>query len=522
MMSLHPSQVSSKKACDTDYEFYQQIMKCEDPELQSLIADSLEVLGDALRLYGTEHCMVSYNGGKDADVVLHLTRAAVGKHNHDAASSERPKLAYFEDPRDFEEVAQHVKETVSAFQLDMRVCGADVREELATIVSERPQQISFVLGTRKGDPNCGTQGAFAPSSAYMPKFMRVNPILNWSFGSVWTFLSMFSIPYCKLYDEGYTSLGRKDNTAKNPALRKEDGSYAPAQALRDFSMERAGRESKPSKDMTMTPEETSRMLSEAREVSLLIVGDEVLEGKVEETNSVHALAALRKHGLKPRQVAIVRDEIDEIAAELQRLSANSDLVFTSGGVGPTHDDVTLKAVAQVCGTSLETNRQMLELLHHLKAVPEGDSLSAADARLAVLPVGAQLLPPSKDGPPDQKQWPLLLCKNIFVLPGVPKFFQAKFDTILREYLPPRHLVTRRLILAAPEPELVGGLDMVVAEHPGVKIGSYPVETEGKEGTVVMVEGRDGDTVSLLAAVEALQGVFKDKVVSVDEIDAVGE
>ena len=76
----------------------------------------------------------------------------------------------------------------------------------------------------------------------MPPFMRVNPILHWSYAQVWDFLRAFELPYCALYDEGYTSLGRKANTQRNPALRRSDGTYSPAWALDDAQLERAGRE----------------------------------------------------------------------------------------------------------------------------------------------------------------------------------------------------------------------------------------------------------------------------------------
>jgi FAD synthetase len=80
--------------------------------------------------------------------------------------------------------------------------------------------LGIVMGTRRGDPDGGGLQAFTPSSAWMPPFMRVNPILAWTYGEVWAFLKGHGVPYCSLYDEGYTSLGHVDDTAKNPALKR--------------------------------------------------------------------------------------------------------------------------------------------------------------------------------------------------------------------------------------------------------------------------------------------------------------
>ena len=119
------------------------------------------------------------------------------------------------------------------------------------VQTQPPGPLAFVLGTRKNDPNCGAQEFFSPSSSWMPPFMRVNPILTWSYGQVWRFLRHFDLNYCSLYDQGYTSLGKQTDTFPNPSLRESssaaDGSsasYLPAYMLTDWTLERAGRVSK--------------------------------------------------------------------------------------------------------------------------------------------------------------------------------------------------------------------------------------------------------------------------------------
>ena len=102
-----------------------------------------------------------------------------------------------------------------------------------------------MLGTRRDDPNGGEQQFFEPSSDWMPPFMRVNPILLWSYDDVWDFLRSHSLPFCSLYSDGYTSLGKVSRTVRNPALKRADGTFAPAWELADPSLERAGRVAPP-------------------------------------------------------------------------------------------------------------------------------------------------------------------------------------------------------------------------------------------------------------------------------------
>lgn len=218
-------------------------VNCEDEELGKRVSTALKVLSDAIRVFGPDAVYASFNGGKDAVVILHLLRAAAH------GSVGRPHLVYFDTHDEFDEVREFVKETVGACsEFDVEDVERDVgfAEGLAAIVADRnPRPLAFVLGTRMGDPNCGDQQRFEPSSKWMPPFMRVNPILDWTYGDVWSFLRYFQLPYCCLYDQGYTSLGSTTNTYPNPALRIDDTAYLPAYELADFSLERAGRQESP-------------------------------------------------------------------------------------------------------------------------------------------------------------------------------------------------------------------------------------------------------------------------------------
>lgn len=120
--------------------------------------------------------------------MLHLVRAASAKYCTDNNVLERPSLVYFEDPKEFPEVEEHVLKAVEAYKFEMIRLDTGVKAGLADLVGRNARTLAFVLGTRQGDPNCGKQGNFAPSSSYMPAFMRVNPVIEWTYGQIWQFI----------------------------------------------------------------------------------------------------------------------------------------------------------------------------------------------------------------------------------------------------------------------------------------------------------------------------------------------
>lgn len=258
-------------------EFYHQITEaidCDEP-FSALLRSSIDVLKAAIRLYGPEGVVLSFNGGKDACVVLHLLRAVHGWYckaypSIDPDHEPRLRAIYFESNSDFSEVSQFVKETCERFSIEMRSFKCGYVEGLTRYITETAQNpsshLAFVLGTRTDDPNGGGQNPFEPSSSWLsegwspskgktadsnqdtdkprcPPFMRVNPILHWSYNDTWNFIRRFEIPYCCLYDQGYTSLGSNRDTRPNPALFRQDtGTYDPAYSLVDGGKERDGRE----------------------------------------------------------------------------------------------------------------------------------------------------------------------------------------------------------------------------------------------------------------------------------------
>lgn len=459
----------------------------------------------------------SYNGGKDAVVIMHLMRAAHAAHHRNFASKNssppRPKVIYFESKNEFPEVLTLLHQTVDEFDLQM-IAFDDTHsfsDGLNVIVKKNSGPMAFVLGTRKDDPNSGSQGLFAPSSDWMPPFMRVNPALHWSYGQVWHFLRLFELPYCSLYDEGYTSLGTIKDTTPCPALARPNGGFWPAYMLREFDQERAGRLSKkktslkvspstiklddtnkepPTPDFRVeTPSISTTSSQRQKTVGLIIIGDEILKGCCTDTNTHAAALALREHNVPLARISVVSDDHDQIVNEIHRMHRQVDIIVTSGGVGPTHDDVTMKSVSTALSSPLKVHEEMASLLlRKMNNDTEEDvtSLTEAQMKMATLPQNSKLKYLA-----GKEEWPILQCRNIFVLPGVPQFFAAKIELVAA------HLSAEldrsehyKVVLRVDESSIVDALNKVVTNHPTVSFGSYPFIGHPNFKTVITIEGKD--------------------------------
>jgi molybdenum cofactor synthesis domain-containing protein len=200
-----------------------------------------------------------------------------------------------------------------------------------------------------------------------------------------------------------------------------------------------------------------------RTASALVVGNELLSGKVVDAN-VHALAgALRALGIRLTRVVMLPDDVATLAEELRTLSANFDVVFTSGGVGPTHDDVTVEAVARAFHVEVMLDPTLSDLLRSVYK----ERLTDAHLLMARVPVGAVLR-----GAPEV-EWPTPVMNNVWILPGIPDLFRLKLLTVRAWLRGPVPFVSRALFLRLEEPLLKPLLDVVVTRHPAVEIGSYP-------------------------------------------------
>lgn len=226
---------------------------------------------------------------------------------------------------------------------------------------------------------------------------------------------------------------------------------------------------------------------------ILVIGNEVLSGKVEEQNARYLVGALRELGIDLMRISVVRDDAETIAEEVSAMSSRYTWVFTSGGVGSTHDDVTLGAVARAFGVDLVEHPGILGLLEEYF----GDRMNAAVRRMAQLPEGTELLGVH------ELNYPVIRVRNVHVFPGVPKYLRMKFEYLRDRLQTDRPFVLRQLYLSVSEDRIAIPLAEEDARFPDVEFGSYPQLDQPTYRTKLTVEGRDERRVQ--AAFEALLG-----------------
>lgn len=212
----------------------------------------------------------------------------------------------------------------------------------------------------------------------------------------------------------------------------------------------------------------------------LVIGNELLSGKVEEAN-VHVLArALRSVGVDLVRVVMVPDEIAVIAREVKVLASTHDWLFTSGGVGPTHDDVTVHAVAQAFGVGVTQDPTLAQMLrdHYQERCTEGH------LQMALVPAGATL------ESHETVRWPTIRYANTWLLPGVPEIFRMKLAGVMAKLGGGIGFVTRAVFTKMDEGDLKALLDEVVRRFPDVGIGSYPKWQDPTYKTKLTFDGRD--------------------------------
>jgi molybdenum cofactor synthesis domain-containing protein len=233
--------------------------------------------------------------------------------------------------------------------------------------------------------------------------------------------------------------------------------------------------------------------------AILLIGNELLSGKVEDENARFLIRELRALGVSLRRIEVVPDVPDEISDSVRALSPRFDVVFTSGGVGPTHDDVTLRAVAAAFAMDVVRHPDLEALLRR----GFGDVMHERDLRMADVPSGARL-EYGRAGAAGAGTgiWPVIVVRNVWVLPGVPSIFRRKFENV-RELFRAAPIHGRALYSAAGEGSIAGALDEAVAAFPGVDIGSYPHLDAPDYRVKVTLDGRDAarldEAVAWLAA-----------------------
>lgn len=227
--------------------------------------------------------------------------------------------------------------------------------------------------------------------------------------------------------------------------------------------------------------------------AVLIIASEVLSAKVRDENGPWLAGRLRDLGVRLLSIRTIQDRTDDIVEAVDAERRRADWLFTCGGVGPTHDDLTLPAVALALGRPLQRSEVLAEALRAMHRRHTGSTeIPEAALRMADLPAGTRLL-----GDP---RFPTLAVENVVMLPGVPQFLRMQFDHIAPDLRgSPFRLAS--LYLALGEDRLAPLLDRVALDHPLVEIGSYPRFDDADHRVRVTMEGKD--LARVRAALEAL-------------------
>ena len=208
-------------------------------------------------------------------------------------------------------------------------------------------------------------------------------------------------------------------------------------------------------------------------IGVLIIGNEILSAQIKDENLAYILPKINELGYSLSEVRIVGDEIQQISKSFQDLSDISDVVISSGGVGPTHDDVTLKALALSQNDKLAENAELIPILRHFF----GNELSEGAVRMAEVPEKSEIIQF------DKESWPIIKSGNCYVMPGVPSIFRKKCDKLLESFPKGNVVYSASLWVSTEEISFAEKLNEIQKSHASVQIGSYPkysdkhIETE---------------------------------------------
>ena len=225
-----------------------------------------------------------------------------------------------------------------------------------------------------------------------------------------------------------------------------------------------------------------------RTAAALIIGNEILSGKIADTNTTLLAQALFDLGIELRRVVVCPDEIETIGNDLTELRAGHDLVFTSGGVGPTHDDVTIDGVAASFGRPVVRSVAVEKMIRHYY----GDRTTDAHLRMANMPEGAEMIRSS------EAPWPTVVIENVFVLPGVPEIFELKLADLHKRLDEGYGFHSQAVYTLCDEGEIANLLERIAEAFPGVMVGSYVKWRAEDYRTKLTFDGTDPDTVAKAA------------------------
>jgi molybdenum cofactor synthesis domain-containing protein len=222
--------------------------------------------------------------------------------------------------------------------------------------------------------------------------------------------------------------------------------------------------------------------------AMIVIGDEILSGRTRDANMFHLAGELTNHGITLAEVRVVADDPDAIVAAINETRPNYTHVFTSGGIGPTHDDITADCVAAAFGVGIDVRDEARTVLatNYENGV---DDLTPARLRMARIPDGATLIDNAISKAPG------FTVENVHVMAGVPNIFAGMLAWLLPQLAKGAEMISATVQINLPESAIAGPLGIIANEFPQLSIGSYPFFEENEYGANLVVRGHDADSVA---------------------------
>ncbi|KAM3288185.1 hypothetical protein P3S67_021615 [Capsicum chacoense] len=371
---------------------------------------------------------LSFNGGKDSTVLLHLLKAGYFLHKAEESSSQDVadgentlpiRTIYFETSNAFPEINSFTYEThvCKKYNLQMDILCLDFKSGLEALLKANPIRAIF-LGVRIGDPTAVGQEQFSPSSPGWPPFMRVNPILDWSYSMYGPSFWFARFGTAAFMIKGIRQLGASmtlflmhywasgtTTTAKKkfrPAYLLADGRLERAGRVKKYTLPVSGKLSSVSNGLKIEDLNSNNMLN----ASIIAVGNEILFGTVEDKFGSVLCRKFHSIGWAASLLVVARNDIDSVAEEVERRKSTSDMVFIYGGVGPLHSDVTVAGVAKAFGVRIAPDEEFEKHLRHLI----GEKCTGDKNEMALLPEGITELLHH-----EQLSVPMIKCGKVIIL-----------------------------------------------------------------------------------------------------------
>ena len=216
--------------------------------------------------------------------------------------------------------------------------------------------------------------------------------------------------------------------------------------------------------------------------ALIVIGDEILSGRTQDANVAQVATWLNRQGIRFEEVRVVPDKQDRIVEAVNALRGRYDYVFTTGGIGPTHDDITVDSIAAALGVSVVVHPDARAILESYYATRGG--LTEARLRMARVPEGAELIPNAHSGAPGVR------IGNIYIMAGVPHIAARMLEALDGKLEGGRPLVSVTIGAYSPESEVADLLSALEADHDGVSVGSYPFYGGGRLGANFVLRGEN--------------------------------